>query len=337
MTDAPVLTFFCELPETELINLFADSTVIDTLSQLNACVSMGLMDLSDGRAEIIRRLNDASIPVTAWLLLPEADGYWFNVNNAHEAVAFYHAFHDWSETNGLLIGAVGLDIEPDRREIEQIRDNAEAGIQLLWKKLTDASVINMAQALYEDLVDDIHADGYITESYHLPVIVDEREMQSTLLARLGGLLDVKVEREVLMLYSSFFPNGVGMLQNYGSDAQYIAVGSTGGGVDIGDLHRLTLDWEALARDLRLAAQHTDRIYIFSLEGCVEQGFLSQLIDFDWNVTVTVPTEQIEAVEQFRGVMKAILWASKYPLQILAAIVVLMLMLLWIIGRVFRRK
>ena len=52
------------------------------------------------------------------------------------------------------------------------------------------------------------------------------------------------------------------------------LGSTGGGVD--PLPKLS--WEALAQDLSLARAATDDVAVFSLEGCVAQGFLTRLAE-----------------------------------------------------------
>ena len=78
----PRLTFFCELEADALETLFADSSVIDNLVTLEASVSLGILDLSPGRAAVVRRLNEAGIPVIAWQLLPKEQGYWFNLGNA---------------------------------------------------------------------------------------------------------------------------------------------------------------------------------------------------------------------------------------------------------------
>jgi len=42
-----------------------------------------------------------------------------------------------------------------------------------------------------------------------------------------------------------------------------------------------MPWEELSRDLLLASGVTRDIFVFSLEGCVRQGFLERLLDFDW--------------------------------------------------------
>jgi hypothetical protein len=49
-----------------LQSLFSDPDVIRDLQQLGAGITLLLIDLSPGRAQVVRLLNSANIPVTAW-------------------------------------------------------------------------------------------------------------------------------------------------------------------------------------------------------------------------------------------------------------------------------
>ena len=66
----PQLNFACQMETPALQMLFSDPEVIRDLRQLNAGVTLSLIDLSPGRAQVVRQLNSAGIPVTAWLALP---------------------------------------------------------------------------------------------------------------------------------------------------------------------------------------------------------------------------------------------------------------------------
>src|ERR671933_548582 len=74
---------------------------------------------------------------------------------------------------------------------------------LLLPRLFDAGRPRRARAPYTDLVERIRADGYPVENYQFPLIADERWAGSTLLQRLMGLVDLRTDREVWMLYTSF--------------------------------------------------------------------------------------------------------------------------------------
>src|SRR3712207_4042140 len=94
------LTFFCELEAAPLREIFADPAVMEHLVEMRASVSLGLLDLSAERADGVRRLHAAGIPVIAWQLLPAEQGYWFNLDNAPQAAARYEAFREWTSTHG---------------------------------------------------------------------------------------------------------------------------------------------------------------------------------------------------------------------------------------------
>jgi hypothetical protein len=109
-----------------------------------------------------------------------------------------------------------------------------------------------------------------------------------------------------------------MLWSYGREAEAIAVGSTGGGPDIeGQPQAPALNWEELARNLRLARQFTDQIYIHSLEGCVWQGFLTRMRSLDWNAATTRP-DTAWAGAALRSALRTTLWTSAHPLLSAAA-------------------
>jgi len=329
----PRLTFFCELPADRLATLFADSDVVDDLCALQASVSLGLLDLSAERAAVVRRLNQAGIPLVAWQLLPQSQGYWFNVGNAPLAVARYREFKAWTAEHQLEWAGVGLDIEPDIREAG-VLSFGRLVTSVLLRRLFDTAQLQRARQIYAGLVTQIRADGYLADSYQLPVIADERRVGSTLLQRLGGVVDLEVDREVLMLYSSLLrPLGAGLLWSYAQEAQSVGLGVTGGGVDVPELQRLApLTWDEFERDLCIAWHWNADIHIFSLEGCVQQGFLSRLRQFDWRRPAARPATAGQA-ERLRRLLRAGLWASAHPLWILAGAGAL----IWLLAHLRRRR
>jgi hypothetical protein len=91
------------------------------------------------------------------------------------------------------------------------------------------------------------------------------------------------------------------------------VGSTGGGVNLGGLDReRPLSWEEFSRDLRLASRHAGDVGVFSLEGCVRQGFLARLREFDWDAPVVLPIAEAAAIDRWRTVARCVLWFTARP-------------------------
>ncbi len=318
----PKLTFFCELPVNKLSELFDGRFVIDDLRDLDASLSLGILDLSEERARVVQRLNKAGVPVIAWLLLPEEEGYWFNVENYEQAVARYVTFKAWTNQYDLKWSGIGLDIEPNINDMRSLsrKEDINPILARTFHRYTNKKRVFTAQQAYQSLIDLIHADGYMVESYQLPLIIEDRKAKATVIQRTLGLVDIDVDREVLMLYSSFFrPDGAKLLLSYASDADSVGVGSTGGGVDIeGVIDVDPLTWEEFSRDLRLCVMQDKPIHIFSLEGCVDQGFLSKLNTFDWDEPIDAIPNTL-SIRAGRTGIASVLWILERPWVILLAL------------------
>lgn len=319
----PHLTFFCEMDSPELAALFSSPETIRQLTALKANISLGLLDLSAERAAVAHQLNQAGIPLHAWLLLPMEQGYWFNLDNASQALQRYQAFRKWTLENGLKWEAIGLDIEPDIRLMQSFKHGLAAGIKTVIGRLQTRSAGENAKNHYLQLVQTIQNDGWKVESYQFPLIVDERRARSRLIQTLGRIIDLPVDREVLMLYSSFFrPHGAAILASYASEAGGIGLGVTGGGVDTGGLvDSRPLDWNELQRDLLLASQYSDQLYIFSLEGCIRQGLLEKISQLDWSQKVMLPSADTQRIQRYRTLMRAFLWTTAHPWALIGSLVI----------------
>jgi hypothetical protein len=309
----PRLNFACELDTPALQALLADDAVIGDLQALHASLSLGILDLSLERAHIVQKLNREGVPVVAWLLLPVEQGYWFHQDNAPQAVACYRAFKDWTAKYSLKWDGVGLDIEPDIRELRRWMSEKWHAITYMMRRSFNWRVFRSARRIYRNLINEIHADGYRVDIYQFPFIIDERKAESTLLQRATGIIDLPADREVLMLYSSFArPHGAGFVWSYSPEAKAIGIGLIGAGAETGmPIESHPLSWEELERDLRLAWHWTNDIFIYSLEGCVKQGYLVRLKDFVWDQPFLAPTEPALWVENWRGLLQTVLWISTH--------------------------
>jgi hypothetical protein len=306
---APRLTFFCELDAEPLVALLDDPLIADLIT-MKASLSLGILDLSLERAQVVRKLNAAGVPVVAWLLLPKDQGYWFNLYNAPQAVARYQDFMAWTAEHELKWDGVGLDIEPDMREMMQISTREWSALPGILRRLFDFRILKDARQAYMALVNQIRRDGYRVDCYQFPLIEDERQAGSVFLQRLAGLVDIPVDREVWMIYTSFVrPNGAGVMASYAPQAQSIGIGSTGGGVELdwGEIRTQPLTWDELARDLRLAWYWCEDLHIFSLEGCVQQGYLEPLKSFTWDKPIMLPYSGQARVDGWRTALRSSLW------------------------------
>lgn len=328
MTTPARLTFFTELEQDPLTALFSAHGVVDQLVALKAGVSMGILDFCDERAQVVRQLNARGVPVIAWQLLPKEKGYWYHLNNASDAVERYRQFREWSLREDLKWDAIGIDIEPDINEIQQLLTGRFRTLSTLTGRIWNKKQFAGACAVYRSLVERMRADGYPVHSYEIFFMSDERKVGSTFLSRLFGLADVPADKRVAMLYSSYFrPVGVGVLAVYARTADAAAVGTTGGGVELEGLSpRRPMTWEELSRDLRIANRccHGD-VHIFSLEGCVEQGHLERLGDLDWTRNAACPRHWSVLLGITRALVLGMLWLFARPRYLIGLIVAAVLL------------
>ena len=307
------LTFFCELYSSDLVNLFSDADLLEQLKTIHATISLGIIDFSDERAYIVRQLNKKGIPVIAWQLLSIEQGYWYNMANADQAVSGYEEFLEWTDKHNLRWAGLGVDIEPDIIEFQHLLSNKLRIIPALIKRLFSKKCFDDACKTYHSLVTRMKNDGYEVDSYEFLFMDDDRKAGSCLLGRLLGVTDVPANRRVLMLYSSFFrPYGAAVLCNYACGADSVAIGSTGGGVELDGMDQTPLNWSEFSRDLRLARCACDDLHVFSLEGCVKQDFIKPLIDFDWDCPVRKPRLLSSLFAMARIVSFPLLWLTSHP-------------------------
>lgn len=319
----PTLTFFCELESEPLSELFVGSKLTNMLAQLDANISLGLLDLSAERAEVIKKLNRAKIPVTAWLLLDKDQGYWTSLDTIEETAIQYNMFKAWKSKYKLEFAAVGLDIEPKLNTVSELSRNPLNQASNLVNRFFLNRQYSENLAYARALIQSIRADGFAVETYQFPTVVDERTAKSNVLAKTLGIPVLPADREVLMLYTSFFPvYADSIIWSYAKQCQAVGVGSTGGGVEIEGVPPLkTLRWIDLKLDLLLASKAVDHIYIFSLEGCVVNNYMDRLLDLDWTTEVIPPERSAMGISLVRKVGQGVLWMLSHPLEVAIGIVI----------------
>lgn len=323
----------CDQGAESLKTVLGDPAVVADLKDLHAGLAVALDDLSPLRAQIVQQLNEAGIPTIAWLVLPRDQGYYVNASNAPQAAARFAQFEQWTQANHLRWDAVGLDIEPN---FEEFKGSKAHIFWMLVRRSFGGERVRKAKAEYSALIRQIQAAGYPVQTYQMTFLADERKAHSTLLERLFGMVDVRGNQEVLMAYSSFNHRaGAAAVWSYGQDAQALAVGSTlsTGNAQM-DAKYGPLNWEEFSRDVIVASHFSSTVGVYSLEGCVRQGFLPRLKSMDWNQSVTIPGASVEGVHRFRLMVQAILWTVSHFFYFLTAFLILVV---WFIRWRVRKK
>lgn len=318
----PHLSFCCELPEKEFNELFADTSLISELAEMQISLRIGLHDFGMGRTLTIQKLNRAGIPVFAWLLLPEEDGYWFNMHNGEKARKRYDDFKKWTDENQLRWEGIGLDLEPDMNDAKLVITHPWRFGWKAYKRLYDNKSLKSAAEIYKKLISDMKADGYVVESYIIPFIFEERAKKTTSFQKLLGIVDIETDREIPMSYTSGMGNPA-IIPLYHTDNMPIALGSTGGGVKIEGFELEALTWDKLERDLLIASGITDEIVVFCLETSVQKGFLDKIKNLDFSQKAPDITIEIEKQRKTNNFVRFILVILDRPFWLTVGILVIL--------------
>jgi hypothetical protein len=325
---SPGVVFATEGETKELSAILARPKVIPELEGLHAGIALAIPEFTPERARLVQKLNEAGIPVTAWLALPKDEGYYLNASNAMGAAARFAGFEKWSAEYELGWAGVGLDIEPNIQEFAAFWNGHKLGLAwLFFKRYFEMARVKRARREYAALIRKMQADGYPVETYQFPFLADERKEHTTVLERLTGIVDVRGNVEVLMIYTSFHPSlDSAMIWAYGSEAQAIAVGVTNRAANAPGFR--PLDWDAFWRDMIVASHFTHTIGVYNLEGCAEQGFLPRMEKLNWDQAVTIPAAAAQSALVIRGRVQTVLWLLAHLLYFAAAFLVAILCAVW---------
>jgi hypothetical protein len=334
----PQLIFACDRQTKELDSLFTPQLISD-LKELNAGVALSTEDFSAERAEVVRRLNAAGVPMTAWIALPKDQGYYVNVSTATQTAARFAEFDKWRTDNGLKLEAVGLDIEPTLKEYSALTGHKGQLISMAIKRALDSGRVKRGRETYVELIRQIQSRGYKVQTYQLTFMADERNAHTTLLERIFGIVDVRGDQEVFMLYTSFVHQfGAAQIWQYAPSSQIIAVGSTATSGDVKvDTQYPPLSWEEFSRDLIVAHHFSPIVGVYSLEGCVHQGFIPKLKTMDWTQAVVIPAESLKQAAQAKNGIHAVLWLGSHLIYFILAFLLVFIWIVWMIVRWRKRR
>jgi hypothetical protein len=319
----------CDKGITAMQGLFADPAVLSALVQLHAGVAVEIADFSPQRAAVVRQLAQSGIPVTAWLVLAPEQGFYINAGNAPAAAERVAQFEQWTTGNHLRWAAVGLDIEPDFGQLAALKSHRWRLFTTLLSQALDSARIVRAQHTYASIIQGLQSHGFVVQTYLMPYVPAERGVHVNILDRMLGTVDVRGDREYLMVYTSYAHQvGAAMVWSLGRNQQGITVGVTDGDGTPGTANG-PLDWNEFSRDLIVASHYSRHIGVYNLEGCVRQGFLPGLLTMNWSQSVVIPAASVSHAERLRFVLRAALWTAAHLIWfITAAILLLVWLFVW---------
>jgi len=266
----------------DIETLFSDE-VIAILADRSYEMSLAVDDFDDPTTvRVIRRLNDAGIPVWIWPLHPMEDGYWLATDNANKMPGLYERFQRWVDENDLVITGVMFDMEPTYDDVQGLKEVVrEGGIPgavsyLLTRR--DGGLHTEAVRIYTDMVETIRADGYEVSTFNYPYLIDDRKDGDDSIAEMFHVAFVDSDIDAYMTYRSFFKDS-GLGTGSGNVASY-AVELSGGSASLGSYMKDYLDETHLEADMRIAARTSPVVHLYNLEALVMHGWLEGLSEID---------------------------------------------------------
>jgi hypothetical protein len=328
------LIFFTELDAAGSLAALEQPGTLATLADMGASVALALTELDDTHAYIARMLQGSGVHVVAWLCLSPHDGFALNLANYPRVLERYAEFQAWALEHNLRISAIGLAVEPPDDSEEWTMWRALRGFARgLWLA-HDNALYPSAHAAYLELVARMRHDGYQVHAYQLPFVAEDRWVGTTLVQRTLDIIDLPSDVDVLMCDSAvpigWLSDDLGgaLIASYGPSADAIAVGA----VDVSAPEEATLTWGGLRRDLLLAAQYTDTIYVASLEHCVRTGALARIAALDWSAPASAALAGRLLITAARTLLLAVLLVGRFGYQTLAWAGWVLALVLWIRAR-----
>jgi hypothetical protein len=314
-----VFTAWLDTPTLQ--RLFSQPGVIEQLAEYGAAVAMAIFAYDAPTAALVQHLSRAGVQVIAWLTPTSAADHSFHAQNYPQLLERYRGFYAWHTEYQLTIETLGIAIAPPAEVQLETLITARAAVRRLWLA-GDNVLYPAARAAYAEMVDDIRLDGFEVQVYQWPIIADDRRAGTTLLQRALEVVDLPADLDVLICASDL------PLDKLGGDLGGSLIASYGPSADALWVSAIGLGSKALRRDLLLAAQHTDIIYIDSLDVCVQRGLLTAIFALDWQARVRPEPLRRILVAFVRSVLFVILSSARFGFRVLAWSGWLLAALLW---------
>ncbi|HET6584839.1 MAG TPA: hypothetical protein VFG69_15380 [Nannocystaceae bacterium] len=279
-------------------------------------------DIGTGALEsVLSAARREGVPVRAWLLLADADGYWPSEQNLAAFREHVDEFWRWNRRNDLGVTRILVDMEPPLDVSNELAAAIESGqladaIPVLLAN-RDAEAFAAAQADWADAVDEWHEAGMLVDAVALPHVLDDYgdddlDIHDMFDSPIDG---VEWDELGFLVYQNLYgmPDarlGPDLVQSYGRTARerHGAITSVALGT-IGDIGKNTssigyADVESLRADVgAAAAAGLERVQLFSLDGMREQGGSALWLD-DLELA-PIEVEPTQAVQQARAAVAAL--------------------------------
>jgi len=249
-------------------------------------------------ADLLRDIAGAGVGVRAWLLLPEADGYWPNEHNVEAFGAAALALADWRNEVGLPVDWIIFDMEMSLQRTREVASVIEergtiAGLDLI-RDGRDPETFELSRQAYSDLVGQLQARGLRVMCVTYPTVLDDLDdgdddIQDELDVPIFG---VGWDQASFMVYQSLVFDlsgewhGPDVIASYSrtavdsfGDRAAVALGIVGG-AGISQPNMPYPDPETLLADHAAARAAGVPVSVYSLDGLMQQSAPGDWLDRD---------------------------------------------------------
>lgn len=248
-------------------------------------------------AKLLQATNEQEVPVVAWFLLDDDNGYWLNEANIPAVRETLIELMDWLDVIDAGVVWLGFDMEPTLQVSSALDDHLSSGeigaaVDLLAAGHNPVSY-QTAVAGFAEIAELAHQRGYRTQAYVFPPILHDHldgdaDLQDVLGTPLAG---VGFKQWAVMAYRTVFEAYVPLDATsyfvYDAAVNHAPMPSTEvivGVGTIGDIGKIELPGftrpEQLHDDIAalMTAGH-NKAFVFSLDGLVIQDDPEAWLDF----------------------------------------------------------
>ncbi len=218
------ITYFVEMPHEwikpeergeKMLELFKEEvelengevgTLADRLVETRSSVSIAMSTLDDSTAKAIKFLNEKNIPIIAWNVLSDDDGYWTNALNVEKTEKKIKEIEEWKQKHNLKFDTYGFDLEKSFDVILPLLNREIGKFVRKWLEFNQEVKKTFRntdpQACFNSLVSSLAEQGKSAEFYIFP-----KKVKSFFNP---GIFPPKDSREIEMVYASDLPLGLGV-------------------------------------------------------------------------------------------------------------------------------
>ena len=273
------------LPRAKAIERILTPETCQFLEDRGWGISLAMINLDEPTGRLIKRINQKfpNLPISAWVVLPDKDGYWTNRFNVPQTTRRVEEIKAWTNRFDLNLEAFGFDLEIPIENFRGIMTAKSPILGLLkeWIKVARSEQYKRQnkegyspEQEMSALLAQLKTERIKTHSYELPSPLDA--------ASRGVLQNTDFDTRVTMVYSTnglprfierHIPTVALQPDTYPGIGVYSSTGHVSGR-SLGLFDKSPINPDVLAEDINTLAQKgrfkkegfPDQIWVFALDG-----------------------------------------------------------------------